>query len=182
MKKLLTILPVLLPLLVSAQKVQLNEIDKFTGTHTISITPELIYLHGNGEFITETLALQFVAVDKEISLTGTIGFNDVVKYKNGDGISLLFKGGKVIDLTCTRYGVGNERYMTITDDYFCPVNYFKTTFNLTREELEYISQNKLTDIRVKHADGNFDTKIRSANAKRLRKAAKLLLKAVKKAK
>lgn len=159
-----------------AQKIEVNKLDKFTNKQEIRISSELLYRHVDVSGISAILDTRFISSDSNIGLICDIIFHNIVKYGDGDGISLLLDDGQPpMDLISSYTGIGSKNYEVMGFGGIKRGYSFSTLFILTNEQLQRLSEYNVTDVRVRYLGGTYDSEVSKKAQKKFKKAAGLLL-------
>lgn len=129
MKKLIAMIMLLLPILAMGQKIETNEIDKFTKQQVIETNREKI-VHHKGMFLDRTIQCRIRKVDDEFRLTALIGLDEVERYDENSGITLLFENGETVFLPTLYTGIGSEPLIGAIGGEIPGIYVFSTVFEL----------------------------------------------------
>ena len=152
---------------VSAQKIEEREIDKFTKLETITTSSETLYtrnVFGIGKY-----QFKFYIKKQGTSIYGI--FADIitpepVKFSKGDGVKLLLDNGDVIYL--------QSEYIGISSSWLADLWLFETYFKLTKEDVEKLKNNNITDLRMTTTGVYRDYEIKPKKRDLVKKMLKLL--------
>ena len=134
---------------VYAQKLRINEVDKFTKSVKQETTKETLYsvnFMASGYINRFEFAIRKVG-DKWL-MPANILLQHIEKYDEDSGITLLLDGGETISLTTMYTGIGAEKF---GNGY-----QFDTCFQLTSDDVAKLKEKKVTDIRVRYMGGHYD--------------------------
>ena len=152
-KYLILILVLTISSLSQAQKIKKNEVDKFTKSEIIETSIESLYsvnLMGTGWCNKFEFSLR--RVNGNYSMPASILMNDIVKYTEEDGVTFLLENEETVTLKTNFTGVGSES--------FGKGYWFRTSFNLSPENIEKLKNNKITAIRINYLGGKYDRDIK----------------------
>ena len=137
-----------------AQKIKKREIDKFTKSEIIETSNESLYsVNFMGSGWCEKFDFQIRRVNGIYSMPASILRSEIVKYEEGDGITLLLENGETVDLATNFTGVGGSSF---ANGY-----YFDTSFTIPTEAVEKLKANKVTDIRIRFLGGSYDRELKA---------------------
>ena len=100
----------------------------------------------------EKFDFQIRRVNGIYSMPASILRSEIVKYEEGDGITLLLENGETVDLATNFKGVGGSS--------FANGDYFDTSFTIPTEAVEKLKANKVTDIRIRFLGGSYDRELK----------------------
>lgn len=169
MKKILFLLMVsMLSAPIYAQRIKKNEIDKFTGAELIQTSNETLYTK---QFImaanvTNMFSFCIRRVNGEYCMPATIVMDDVVKYREEDGVQFLLDNGEIVALKTNYTGIGCESYGNMGYS-------FSTSFDLQESDVEKLKNNKVITVRVTYLGGHFDRDLKSNKQQLIAKSLKL---------
>lgn len=151
----------------NAQKIKTKEIDKFTKQEVIETSTETLY---KKNFMLSGWCNRFECCIRKVNDNYTMPTNilmdDIVKYDENSGITLLLSNNEAIILTTLYTGVGAEKY---ANGYW-----FNTSFSLSPSDIEKLKSNDVTSIRVSYMGGNFDRDLKGKKQKVITKMLKLV--------
>ncbi|QXV66889.1 hypothetical protein INP83_07350 [Mucilaginibacter sp. 21P] len=167
MKKLLLILILFIPFTVSAQKLLKPTVDKLTGDTIWSTSKEKLYMHGNyltgqGEAVVCFLKSTKGAKGLVLNIQSTNQAKFPVFVKEGKA-NFKLADGSIVTLTC------------VSDDYSISGSTVAIAgssfglFGLSPADIEKLSTQNITFIRLETTAGNFDCDIKTKNAEMFKK-------------
>lgn len=149
-----------------AQKIKKREIDKFTKSEIIETSNETLYsVNFMGTGWCEKFDFQIRRVDGKYAMPANILRSEIVKYEEGDGITLLLDNGETIDLATNYTGVGGS--------VFAKGYYFETSFTIPDEAVAKLKEHKVTDIRIRFLGGSYDRELKAKKQELIMKMLKL---------
>jgi hypothetical protein len=180
MKKLLLILFLFLPFIVSAQKLLKPNIDKISGDTVWSTSTDKLYLHGNyltqqGEAV-QCFVVKIHNVHILYMIPQTLNEQSVFSIDKGQKAYLKFSDKSLITLTNDKYKISDanvfEAGNTVNDKGSITVSYI-----LTDDDIKIINNADLTFVRFETSNSNFDCDIKPKFAELIRKQIALVDKA-----
>lgn len=132
----------------SAQKIIKNKVDKFTKQKVVETSKETLYsvnLLYTG--LTDRFECALRKVDGEYILVANILTQDIHKYTEDSGITLLLDNDKAISLRTAYTGIGAP---------FAKGYRFKTIFYLSESDVENLMNHKVVSIRISYLGGYYD--------------------------
>lgn len=172
MKKLIAIVMMLLPMLVWGQKITKLEVDKFTKQTIIETSSEKIADFNKWKSLVPDPSEVLVSirnVDGVWRMPASIRLDEVQKYTEDDGITLLLENDSTIILTTLYTGVGAESVGLSNSRHA-----FDTVFELTDEDVENLRKYKITAVRVNFLGGHKDFECNKTKAEKVMKMIKLI--------
>ncbi|MES2269100.1 MAG: hypothetical protein V4520_20215 [Bacteroidota bacterium] len=167
MKNSLLILILLLPFVVSAQKLTKPAVDKLTGDTTWSTSKEKLYLHGNyltGQAEAVVCWVRSLKGVKSLVLNlQTTNQKNFPSMDNGRKAYFKFADNSTVTLTCSAndYSVSGSAVAISGSTY--------GVYDVSPEDLAKLSAGTLTFLRVETTAGNFDCDIKPKNAEMFKK-------------
>jgi hypothetical protein len=98
-------------------------------------------------------------------MPANILMNEIVKYTENDGVTLLLDNDETIILTTNYTGIGG--------DAFAQGYWFNTVFSLTNEDVEKLKTNKVVAIRVRYLGGSYDRELKKNKQELIMKSLRL---------
>lgn len=172
MKKLIAIVMMLLPMLVWGQKITKLGVDKFTKQTIIETSSEKIADFNKWKSLVPDLSEVLVSirnVDGVWRMPASIRLDEVQKYTEDDGITLLLENDSTIILTTLYTGVGAGSVGLSISRHA-----FDTVFELTDEDVENLRKYKITAVRVNFLGGHKDFECNKTKAEKVMKMIKLI--------
>lgn len=154
---------------ISAQKLKVNTIDKFTQFVFKETTEESF----GTDFINNfrfTFKLKYS--EKQYSMPAVITFGKQVQYDENSGIALLLDDNSTIRLYSRYSGLSTPIPNFKGEVYFYS---FKTEFFLNEDQVSKLRDHKVTDIRIYYmdVDGVYDYKLKSKKQMLIQRMLKL---------
>lgn len=172
MKKLIAIVMMVFPMLVWGQKITKLEVDKFTKQTIIETSSEKIADFNKWKSLLPDPSEVLVSirnVDGVWRMPASIRLDEVQKYTEDDGITLLLENDLTIILTTLYTGVGAESVGLSNSRHA-----FDTVFELTDEDVENLRKYKITAVRVNFLGGHKDFECNKSKAEKVMKMIKLI--------
>lgn len=172
MKKLIAIVMMVFPMLVWGQKITKLEVDKFTKQTIIETSSEKIADFNKWKSLVPDPSEVLVSirnVDGVWRMPASIRLDEVQKYTEDDGITLLLENDSTIILTTLYTGVGAESVGLSNSRHA-----FDTVFELTDEDVENLRKYKITAVRVNFLGGHKDFECNKSKAEKVMKMIKLI--------
>ena len=172
MKKLIAIVMMVFPMLVWGQKITKLEVDKFTKQTIIETSSEKIADFNKWKSLLPDPSEVLVSirnVDGVWRMPASIRLDEVQKYTEDDGITLLLENDSTIILTTLYTGVGAESVGLSNSRHA-----FDTVFELTDEDVENLRKYKITAVRVNFLGGHKDFECNKSKAEKVMKMIKLI--------
>lgn len=158
----------LMPMLAMGQKIEKNEIDKFTKQHIIETKREKI-VHHKGMFLDKTIQCSIRKVNEDYRLTALIGLDEIERYEENSGLTLLFDNGEIVFLPTLYTGIGSEPLIGAIGGEIPGIYVFSTVFELSPSTIDLIRNNKITDIRISVVGKLIDCEVPKKNQDKLQK-------------
>lgn len=167
MKKLLFVLIGIFTIsIASAQKLKVNEVDKFTKTMKKETSHETLYGAGAPGYVKHRFAFSIRKNGESYSMPAFIVLSDMEKYTEDSGIILLLSNNETVELKTLYTGIGASKY---------DMGYgFSTCFTLTDSDVEKLKNNKIVSIRINYLGGHYDKDIKSSKQDIVSKCLKLV--------
>lgn len=172
MKKLLVLMMMALPMMAGAQKIVKNEVDKFTKQSVIETSCEKIADFNKWKkFIPDSseVLVSIRNVDGTWIMPASIRLDEVQKYTEEDGITLLLENEVTIILKTLYTGIGGENAGLSINKHA-----FNTAFELTENDVSNLRTNKITSVRVYFLGGHKDIDCRKSQGEKVMKMIKLV--------
>lgn len=172
MRKLIAIVMMVFPMLVWGQKITKLEVDKFTKQTIIETSSEKIADFNKWKSLVPDPSEVLVSirnVDGVWRMPASIRLDEVQKYTEDDGITLLLENDSTIILTTLYTGVGAESVGLSNSRHA-----FDTVFELTDEDVENLRKYKITAVRVNFLGGHKDFECNKSKAEKVMKMIKLI--------
>lgn len=148
------------------QKIKKNEIDKFTKSAIIETSIETLYsVNFMGKGWCNKFEFCIRRTNETYSMPANILMNEIVKYTENDGVTLLLDNDETIILTTNYTGIGG--------DAFAQGYWFNTVFSLTNEDVEKLKTNKVVAIRVRYLGGSYDRELKKNKQELIMKSLRL---------
>lgn len=142
-------------LLGQAQKLKINETDKFTGAKIMQTSYEIMYRHAMALNPSHRFEVSTKKVSSDSSETYALHVRillpSIEKYDDNSYVMFLFEGGVSVQLYPNYTGVSGTKY---GDGY-----YFETSFTIPTEFVELFKTKKISDIRVSPLKHVYDFEI-----------------------
>ncbi|KKN74653.1 hypothetical protein LCGC14_0388550 [marine sediment metagenome] len=157
-----TLLVLLFPTLLFAQdcKYKRNEVDKFTKTKVIQ-TKGVKVLYG----LTDYTLISGLVLNEYKYLRVSLSTHTLTSFRKNSKFMLMFESDSVITVTA----IANSKASHAGDMWFTHVNYL-----ITKEQLDYLSSNKIVTIRLYSSDGYIEDNIKNKRALSLQKDLKCI--------
>jgi len=167
MKKLLFVLIGIFTIsLANAQKLKVNEVDKFTKSVKKQTSSETLYGAGAPGWVKNRFNFSIRKIGDSYSMTAFIVLDDMGKYTDDSGIILLLSNDETIELQTLYTGIGADKY---------DMGYgFSTCFTLTDSDVEKLKNNKIVSIRINYLGGHYDRDIKGGKQEIISKCLKLV--------
>ncbi len=137
----------------NAQKLRINEVDKFTKDVKQETTTETLY---SVNFMASGFINRFEFAIRKVGddwlMPANILLQHIEKYDDNSGITLLLDGGETITLTTMYIGIGAKKFGNGYE--------FATCFKLSPDDVAKLKAKKVTDIRVRYMGGHYDRAIK----------------------
>ena len=172
MKKLIAMMLVLLPMLAWGQKIARHEVDKFTKQSVIETSSEKIADFNKWKsLITDPseVVVSIRNVDGAWIMPASIRLDEIQKYTDEDGITLLLENDATIILKTLYTGIGAESVGLSNNRHA-----FNTAFELTNEDVENLRTNNITAVRVSYLGGHKDFECNKSKGEKVKKMIKLI--------
>lgn len=172
MKKLITIVMMVLPMLAWGQKIAKHEVDKFTKQTIIETSSEKIADFNKWKSLIPDPSEVLVSirnVDGEWRMPASIRLDEVQKYTEDDGITFLLENDSTMILTTSYTGIGAESVGLSNSRHA-----FNTVFKLTDKDVENLRKYKITAVRVNFLGGHKDFECNKSKAEKVMKMIKLI--------
>lgn len=153
--------------MVNAQSIKTKKIDKFTKQEIIETSLEALYKRNVG--LSPWCNIFECSIRKtngEYTMPTNILMEDIVKYDENDGITLLLSNDDVIILKTVYTGIGSEK--------FAGGYWFRTVFRLSPSDVEKLKNNDVMSIRVTYLGGSFDRDLKTKKQNVIAKMLKLV--------
>lgn len=160
---------VMLPMISWGQKIYKNEVDKFTKVYVVETTREKIADFNKWKALFPDPSSVFARVRNVNGvwrLPATIRLEEIEKYDEDSGLTLLLDNDSIIVLSSLYTGIGADH---VGDTYG-----FSTCFELSEEDVETLRNHIVTDIRVNYLGGYKDFKCDRSKGDKLMKMIKLI--------
>lgn len=172
MKKLLAMMLMLLPTLAWGQKIAKHEVDKFTKQVVIETSSEKIADYNKWKSLLPDPSEVFVSirnVDGTWVMPASIRLDEVQKYTEEDGLTLLLENDATIILKTLYTGIGGESVGLSNNKHA-----FNTAFELTDDDVNNLRANKITAVRVNFLGGHKDFECNKSKGEKVMKMIKLV--------
>lgn len=180
MKKVLLISSFIwLSLISYSQKIDINNIDKFTGQHEISTSQEALVKRNKWKNQWQQLLISLRNVDGEWLMPAFIELNEIEKYDENSQLLLRLDNGEVIILPTLYTGIGTEECPIGLGGINSHVHGFSTVFPLTEENIKQLKYNEVTDVRISPLGQNYDFEISKKERSLIQKMINLIDKEIK---
>lgn len=148
----------MLPLSVTmvAQKIEKNEVDKFTKQHIVETKQEELIKRNKWKNQWQRILITIRNVNGEWVMPTFIELNEIEKYDEGSTISLLLDNGDTIILESLYTGIGAEDCPIGIGGINSHVHGFSTVFNLSNANIDMLREHTVTDVRVSPLGKNYD--------------------------
>jgi hypothetical protein len=172
MKKLLAIMLMLLPMLAWGQKIARQEVDKFTKQSVIETSSEKIADFNKWKSLIpdpSEVVVSIRNVDGAWIMPTSIRLDEIQKYTEEDGITLLLENDATIILKTLYTGIGAESVGLSKNRHA-----FNTAFELTNEEVDNLRTNNIIAVRVSYLGGHKDFECNKSKGEKVKKMIKLI--------
>ena len=136
-----------------AQKIKVNEVDKFTKSEIIETSSEYLFRVNYGSGWTHRFDFVLRRVNGAFVMAADIMLPEMVKYTEDDGITILLDNGQTLFLETLYTGISSVNTTGTGYD-------FSTVFELSQEEVELLKNHKVTDIRIHYLGNSYDKEIK----------------------
>lgn len=172
MKKLIAIMMMMFPILAWGQKIDKHEVDKFTKQCIIETSYEKIADFNKWKSLIPDPSEVLVSirnVDGAWRMPASIRLDEVQKYTEDDGITLLLENDSTMILTTLYTGIGAESVGLSNSRHA-----FDTVFELTDEEIDNLRKYKITAVRVNFLGGHKDFECNKSKGEKVKRMIKLI--------
>lgn len=172
MKKLIAITMILLPMIAWGQKIAKHEVDKFTKQTIIETSSEKIADFNKWKSLVPDPSEVLVSirnVDGVWRMPASIRLDEVQKYTEEDGITLLLENDATIVLKTLYTGIGGESVGLSSSKYA-----FNTAFELIDDDVNNLRTNKIIAVRVNFLGGHKDFECNKSKGEKVMKMIKLI--------
>ena len=172
MKKLIAMMLVLLPMLAWGQKIARHEVDKFTKQCVIETSSEKIADFNKWKSLIPDPSEVVVSIrnaDGAWIMPASIRLDEIQKYTDEDGITLLLENDATIVLKTLYTGIGAESVGLSKNRHA-----FNTAFELTNEDVDNLRTNNITAVRVSYLGGHKDFECNKSKGEKVKKMIKLI--------
>lgn len=149
----LTLMFTIITLSINAQSIATNELDKFTKTHKIETSIERLVdkrIMGNTLY---AVRVKIAKLDSTYYMQSLISLPKMVTYDKNSGLILLLNNNETIRLYTLYTGIGAQQIPFLG-------NYnFETNFILSKDDVEKLKNNEVTDVRIVYLGGYYDYKV-----------------------
>lgn len=151
-----------------AQKIETNEIDKFTNAEIVKTKPIKLYTKNlGGTGLCNAFECSIRRVNDNFSMPSAILTRHIEKYTEDSGVSFLFESGETLFLKTDYTGISSPHK-------FGNGHWFETCFSLSPEEVEILLNNKITAVRIYYLGGYYDHDIKDKNQDKIIKMIELV--------
>lgn len=172
MNKLIAIVMMTLPMLAWGQKIAKHEVDKFTKQTIIETSSEKIADFNKWKSLVPDPSEVLVSIrhaDGAWRMPASIRLDEVQKYTENDGMTLLLENDSTIILTTLYTGIGAESVGLSTSRHA-----FNTVFELTNEDIDNLRKYKIIAVRVNFLGGHKDFECNKSKGEKVMKMIKLV--------
>ncbi len=154
MKKLITIIILLLPIMATAQKIEKNEIDKFTKQRLVETRMETLAKFNKWKSLkADNTKLNISArfCNGEWNFPALIILDNCEKVTDQDGVWFLLENGETV--------ISKTAYTGIFESSNIPGSSlwsFNTVLNINQDDINLLKNYKITDIRITVLGQNYD--------------------------
>lgn len=156
MRKLLTIVLILLPIIANGQKIVKNEIDKFTKQHILETSQEALVKRNKWKNQWQQVLISVRNVNGEWSMPSFIELEEVENYDNNSQIILLLDNEEPLILQSLYSGIGAEDCPIGIGGVNSNVHGFTTILPLSEADVNLLRNHTITDVRVSPLGANYD--------------------------
>ena len=156
MKKLTLAMLLLFPMVTMAQRIEKNEIDKFTKQHVVETSQEELIKRNKWKNRWERVLVALRNVNGEWVLPAFIELGEIEKYDENSTMSWLLDNGEVVILKSFYTGIGSEDCPIGIGGINHNVHGFTTVFNLSDADIEMLRKHTISDVRVSPLGKNYD--------------------------
>lgn len=152
MKNIFLLVLMMFPLVLSAQKLKINEVDKFTNKLIQQTNYETLFrvnLMASG--YSHQFRFSLKRSEDNVVMFATILLPEIVKYDESSKVYFLLDNKETVILYSNYTGISGEKY---ANGYL-----FETSFSISQEDLQKFKNFKVTDIRIEYMDGYYDKEI-----------------------
>lgn len=172
MKKLIAMMLMLLPMLAWGQKIARHEVDKFTKQSVIETSSEKIADFNKWKSLIpdpSEVVVSIRNVDGAWIMPTSIRLDEIQKYTEEDGMTLLLENDATIVLKTLYTGIGAE-HVGLSNNRHA----FNTAFELTNEDVENLRTNNIAAVRVSYLGGHKDFECNKSKGEKVKKMIKLI--------
>ncbi len=162
----------LLPMLAWGQKIARQEVDKFTKQSVIETSSEKIADFNKWKSLIpdpSEVVVSIRNVDGAWIMPTSIRLDEIQKYTEEDGITLLLENDATIILKTLYTGIGAESVGLSKNRHA-----FNTAFELTNEEVDNLRTNNIIAVRVSYLGGHKDFECNKSKGEKVKKMIKLI--------
>lgn len=146
-----------------AQKISVDKIDKFSKSHIIETKSEVLWKPKPFTKEHKIIEVTLRWVDGEWVLPTLISIDDVLKYEEGDGMTLLLDNGETIVLETIYTGISGPSYTGHLQGAVDMLKTFSTVFNISTDQIELLKQHNVTDVRISALGKYYDLELSDKN-------------------
>ena len=172
MKKLILAILLLLPAMAWGQKIIKNETDKFTKQTIIETSLEKIADYNKWKSLFPDPSEVLVSirnVNKEWVMPASIRLDEIQKFTENDGLTILLENDSTIILQTLYTGIGAE------DVGFSNSKHgFDTVFELSQSDVENLRKYKIKAVRVRYLGGSKDFECNKSKGEKIQKMINLI--------
>lgn len=172
MKKLIVLLLMMFPMVMWGQKIIKNDIDKFTKQVIIETSSEKIADYNKWKSLSPDPSEVLVSirnVNGTWVMPASIRLDEVQKYTEEDGITLLLENDATIVLKTLYTGIGGESVGLSSSKHA-----FNTAFELIDDDVNNLRTNKIIAVRVNFLGGHKDFECNKSKGEKVMKMIKLI--------
>lgn len=171
MKKLLLVLIGIFTIsMASAQKLKVNEVDKFTKSVKKETSHETLYSSGIPMHISSRFAFSIRKIGENYSMPAFIVLPDMEKYTEDSGVTFLLSNDETVTLYTDYTGIGSEGHNPNDSKGYG----FSTCFQLSQEAIDKLKNNEIVSVRVNYMGGHYDRDLKKNKQDIVSKCLKLV--------
>lgn len=159
MKKLLTVLLIILPIIANGQKIAKNEIDKFTKQHILETDQEALVKRNKWKNQWQRVLVSIRNVDGEWFMPAFIELEEIENYDSNSQVVLLLDNDEPLILQSLFSGIGAEDCPIGIGGVNPHVHGFSTILPLTEVDVNLLRNHAITDVRVSPLGANHDFEV-----------------------
>lgn len=150
-----------------SQKINKDEIDKFTKQRIIETTSEAMYKQNYmASGYTNIFSCAIRKINDTYEMPANILTKEVEKYTNGDGVTFLLDNDETVFLPSSYTGLSGKKY---AQGYW-----FETCYPINSDQAELLKKHKITSIRITYLGGHYDHDVKGKDQNKIIKMFELV--------